>query len=264
MKHKSAIREWLWAVLLFLAICLMAILLLNCLILPYYTRHNSQVEVPEVVELNVAQADSVLAASGFKLVVEREQYDWNYPEGMVIDQNPEAYAITKKGRRVYVTVSIGEKLALMPNLMGKSARDATFTAQAAGLILTDESFGYEYSNYYPAGVVMAQSIPPGTKLKKDTPIHVSVSLGTLPNEFRVPEVVGQSLDRAQKIILTSGLEVGKIAYVFRSDLLPNTVISQIPNAGEKTDQGQLIDLTVSTLQEESIDRQTLGRATRTD
>ena len=247
---KISFKEWIAAAIIVLLIYIAGVVFLDRVIMPYYTRHNSEIEVPEVVELNIKQADSVLAARGFRLVVEREQYDWNYPEGTVINQNPEAFAVTKKGRRVYVTISIGEMLAPMPNLVGKSARDATFAAQSAGLTLTEESFGYEYSHYYPEGVVMAQSIPPGTKIKKDTPIHATVSLGNLPNEFRIPDLVGQTLDRARKIILTSGLEIGEIVYQFKPDLLPNTVISQTPLPNEKTNRGQPVNLVISSLEEE--------------
>lgn len=247
---KAGIKEWGGAAILVLLIYIAGVFLFDRVIMPYYTRHNAEVEVPEVVEMNMAEADSVLATKGFRLVVEREQYDWNYPEGTVVNQNPEAFAVTKPGRRVYVTISIGEKLSLMPNLVGKSARDAAFTAQSAGLTLGEESFGYEYSHYYPEGVVMAQSIPPGTKLKKDTPIHVTVSLGNLPHEFRVPDVIGQTLERAKKIILTSGLSIGEIIYKFEPDLLPNTVISQAPQPDEKADRGQAVNLVVSTLEEE--------------
>ena len=252
---KTKLLQWSLATLIVIVLFIIAFFLMDRVVMPYYTRHDDEVEVPEVVEMVVTEADSVLKSRGFKLVVEREQYDWNYPEGTVIDQNPEAFSVTKKGRRIYVTISIGEKLATMPNLTGKSARDAIFAAQSAGLTLSDENFGYEYSNYYPEGVVMAQSIPPGTNMKKDTPIHVTVSLGSLPNEFRVPDLVGQSLERAKKIILMSGLEVGEIVFENRPDLLPNTVISQNPNPDEKADRGQMVDLTVSTLEETGIEEE---------
>jgi serine/threonine-protein kinase len=249
MSFKSSLLQWLTAFIVVMILYAVGVVVIDQWVMPAYTRHNDVVEVPDVVELHVTEADSVLRAHGFQLVKEREQYDWHYPEGTVINQNPEPLSLTKKGRRVYVTVSIGEKLSLMPNLVGKSGRDAIFAAQSAGLNLTEDDFGYEYSNYYPEGVVMAQSIPPGTKLKKDTPLHITVSLGMIPDEFRVPDVVGQTLDRARKSILTSGLEVGEITYRVDKNLLPNTVISQSPQPDEKTERGTFVDLEVSVLEE---------------
>ena len=146
---KSGISQWILAIIIVTIVFVVGVLFVNGVIMPFYTRLGEEVEVPEVVEMNVQTADSLLQTKGFHIVVEREQYDWNYPEGTVISQNPEAFSVTKPGRRIYVTVSIGEKLSTMPNLVGKSARDAVFAAQSVGLELPDECFGYEYSNYYP-------------------------------------------------------------------------------------------------------------------
>jgi len=246
---KSGIFQWLLAFIIVMVIFIAGVYTFDKILMPVYTRHGEEIEVPEVVEMNFVEADSLLRISGFHLVVEREQYDWNYPAGTIISQNPEAFAITKRGRRIYVTTSIGEKLSTMPNLVGKSARDASFTAQSAGLELPDECFGYEYSNYYPENVVMGQSIPPGTNLRKNTPIHVTVSLGNLPNEFKVPDVTGQSLELAKRVILTSGLEIGDIEYLPEPDLLPNTIISQEPEPDTKVDRNDPVHLVVSTLDE---------------
>lgn len=244
---KGASKEWIVAFFIVLLLFVGAVLVIDGTVMPYYTRHGEEVEVPDIVEMDLAGADSALAAKGFKLVVEEEKYDSHYPEGTIIDQNPDAFSITKRGRRIYATVSIGEQLSVMPNLVGKSFRDAEFTLHTAGLSLNDQNVGYEYSYYYPNSVLMAQSIPPGTKLKKDTPIHVTVSLGNLPSEFRIPNLIGQPLDRARKIILTSGLSVGKLYIQYRKDLLPNTVIEQFPPADEKAEKGAEIDMTISTL-----------------
>jgi len=250
---KASLRESALAVLLVAAFFLLIIILLDQVAMPFYTRHDQLVEVPDVGELTLAQADTVLSRSGFKLVVEGERYDEHYPVGAILDQNPAAYAETKPGRRVYVTLSSGEQVCDMPNLIGRSERDAVFEAHSAGLTLREEDIGYEYSFYYPQGVVMAQSIPPGTKLKKDTPIHVTSSLGNLPAEFRIPNLVGLTLDRAHKIILTSGLTVGEVTYQLREDLLPNTVIAQSPNRNQIAEKGQKVDLVASTLDRTKVD-----------
>lgn len=245
---KGSIKENALAVLLVALIFVLLILLFDKVLMPRYTRHNVIVEVPEVTEMTMAQAESTLSRSNFKLVVEGERFDDHYPVGTIIDQNPEAFTETKPGRRIYVTLSGGEQMCVMPNLIGKSERDAVFDAHTAGLTLKEADIGYEYSFYYPQGVVMAQSIPPGTKLKKDTPIHVTSSLGNLPSDFLIPKLIGLPLDRAQKIILTSGLTVGEVAFQFRSDLLPNTVIRQSPDPDKKAERWQKVDLVVSTLE----------------
>ncbi|RJP82171.1 MAG: PASTA domain-containing protein [Candidatus Zixiibacteriota bacterium] len=246
----ASLKQWGLAVLLALLFFSTLLLAMDKVILPMYTRHNQIVEVPEVVEMQLEEAEKTLKRAGFILLVEAEKYDDHYPAGTIINQNPEAFTETKPGRRVYVTISSGERLIIMPNLVGKAERDAFFTATAAGLTLREEDVGYEYSFYYPAGVIMSQSIPAGTSLNKDTRIHVTSSLGKLPEEFTIPNLVGQPLDRARKILLTSGLTVGEVKYIMHQDLLPNTVMKQTPNAGRPAEAGQPVELVVSALKGE--------------
>jgi len=251
MKVKT--KEYALAAFLIIIVAAIALLLFDRLVMPIYTRHNQSVEIPDVIEMTLAEAESALSEQGLSLVVEGERYDEHYPIGIILDQTPEAYSLTKPGRRVYVTLSSGEQMCVMPNLIGRSERDAMFEAHSAGLTLTEEEFGYEYSFYYPQGVIMAQSIPPGTKLTKETPIHVTTSLGQIPNEFRIPKLIGLTLERARKIILTSGLTIGDITEVARNDLLPNTVIAQTPEPDQPAEQGQKVDLEVSILEKRRFD-----------
>ncbi len=248
---KQATKESVIAVLIVFILGCIVVLLLDGMIMPIYTRHNQEIEVPDVVEMTWEEADSALRRSGFRIILEDERYDNHYPAGVIIDQNPEAFSVTKPGRRVYVTVSSGEQMCIMPNLVGKSTRDAEFALHAAGLTFSEESIGYEYSFYYPSGVVMAQSIPPGTRVKKDTPIHMTASLGNIPAEIRVPNLLGQPLERAKKLIITSGMVVGDIQYKARNDLLPNTVIEQFPPPDQKAEMDQRINLIVSKLEEKN-------------
>lgn len=248
---KQAMKEYFIAVLIILVLGCIGVQLLDRWVIPLYTRHNQEIEVPDVVEMTWKDADSILSRSGFRIILEDERYDNHYPAGVIIDQNPEAFSITKPGRRVYVTISGGEQMCIIPNLVGKSTRDAEFALHAAGLTFSEEGIGYEYSFYYPSGVVMAQSIPPGTRVKKDTPIHVTASLGNIPAEIKIPNLLGQPLERAKKLILTSGMVVGEIQYKERNDLLPNTVIEQFPLPDQKAEIEQRIDLIVSKLEEKN-------------
>jgi eukaryotic-like serine/threonine-protein kinase len=241
------LKEWLGAGALVLLVFLICLIIVDHLIMPIYTRHHTHAEVPSVIRMNVEEARAALAAEGFTLVVEKAQNNGDYPEGAVIDQNPKPLAITKPGRRIYVTVSTGEKLYSMPNLVGKSPQDAVFAAQSIGLTLTDEAFTYSNSDYYPAGVVMSQSVPPGTRINKAMPLQIVISIGNTTGELPVPNLVGQPLERAKKDLITAGFLVGKIEYKSRTDLLPNTVIAQNPPADSTAQKSSTINLVVSVL-----------------
>ncbi|MCX6640209.1 MAG: PASTA domain-containing protein [bacterium] len=240
-------KEWLSAAALVLLVYLVGLMIADHLIMPIYTRHHTHAEVPSVIRMDIEDAKAVLSEKGFPLVVDKAQNNGDYPEGAVIDQNPKPLAITKPGRRVYVTVSTGEKLFSMPNLVGKSPQDAVFAAQSIGLSLTDDDFTYDNSDYYPAGVVMSQSVPPGTKINKAMPLQIVISIGNTTGEVPVPNLVGKPLERAKKDLITAGLLVGKIKFKSRLDLLPNTVIAQNPPADSLAQKSASVDLIVSVL-----------------
>jgi eukaryotic-like serine/threonine-protein kinase len=241
------LKEWSAAALLALIAFAIIIGVFDKLILPTYTRHGAQVEVPSVVRLNLAEAKSLLENSGYTMVVDKELNSNDAPEGTVIDQDPKPQSITKPGRRVYITVSLGEKLIGMPNLVGKAAQDAIYAAQNAGIPISEANISYENSDYYPSGVVMSQSVQPGVNFGKDTQVYLKVSLGNLPGQFPVPNLIGMPLDRAKKLIVISGFSIGSITAQARPDFLPNTVISQTPPADSTADKSDPVNLVVSTL-----------------
>ena len=75
-------------------------------------------------------------------------------------------------------------------------------------------------------------------------IDVIVSQGRVSDKHSVPDVALRTLVEAEKILKDSGFKVGKINYQINIDLLPNTVIDQLPRAGEQLTLGESIDLTV--------------------
>jgi len=229
-----------------IAILMGLMVLADWLIMPLYTQHGRERELPDVTEMSMAEARSLLIDNGFDIVVEKSVYDATYPESTVVQQNPAAYSRVKNGRRVYVTLSAGEKLVQIPHVIGKSERDAEFTLKQSGLLLGDVY--YEYHDYHLRGVVSDQSIHASLEVTENTSIDITVSLGREPHRFLVPDVVGKSLEDARKIILKSGLEIGSISFVVKREYVPDTVIEQSLKSGSEVNQGSAIDLVVSRLE----------------
>jgi len=229
---------WVW-----LAFAL--IITLDRLVMPIYTKHGQEVELPAVTGLSFEEAQRLLEARGFKLVKEGEKYDSVLPPGTVVMQNPKPSARVKTGRRIYVLVSMGERTVTMPSLIGKSETNATFMLQDLGL--TVAQVHYEPSAYYPEGVVTNQSIPPSTEVTVGTGVVITVSLGEAEGQVAVPSLVGKTLDEAKILIERSGLKLGKVQYQEMADLLPETVIGQSLPADEMAARGDSLDLIVSEL-----------------
>ncbi|MCG8604083.1 PASTA domain-containing protein, partial [bacterium] len=155
----------------------------------------------------------------------------------------------KKGRRIYLTISIGEREVEIPNLMGLSETNAQETLRSLGLRLGDREYRYE-PNELPK-VVIEQSIVPNSYVKLSRPVDIVVSLGRPVDNVTVPSVLAKMLDDAELIIKRSGLTLGKLRYQIENSLMPNTVIGQSKESGTVVAPGDTLDLVVSTLSQQN-------------
>ncbi|MFQ6618088.1 MAG: PASTA domain-containing protein [Fidelibacterota bacterium] len=212
------------------------------IIMPLYTHHGQVLDLPDVTELKFEEARYILESKGFRAMKGDEKYSSYYPPGVVIDQNPPPYSTVKRGRRVYLTVSIEEELIPVPNLIGKSERGAKIEIKRVGLLL--DSIRYDYSSF-PEDVVAYQSIPKGKKVKKGTPIEIVVSIGSRPDQFKVPYLIGKSLKNAEELIIKAGFKLGEIRYRVVPDLIPFTILNQSLKPGVIVSDRLKIDLIVS-------------------
>ncbi len=219
--------------------------IMDQLVMPLYTKHGEAIPLPDVTGKRFEDAKNILDTGGFQIVRDEERYDSQYPAGFVIEQIPRAGTKVKSGRRVHVIVSRGERRFRMPDLLGSSERDCELTLSKFGLRIGEKT--YEYSTYYHEGTVSHQSIPKGVEVPMNTRVDLTISLGPVPDVFKVPAVEGRTLDDARDLIHRAGLEVGTIRYEVFEALLPETVVKQSLEAGTEVPQGTPINLVVSTL-----------------
>ncbi|GAG42872.1 unnamed protein product, partial [marine sediment metagenome] len=105
---------------------------MNWIVMPWATRHGQELEVPDVTERTVAEAERVVGKYGLRLVLDGTQNDPDVPPGHIVSQMPEAYLLVKKGRRIYVTVSKGGELFEMIVVSGGSVRRAKLMLRQHG------------------------------------------------------------------------------------------------------------------------------------
>jgi serine/threonine-protein kinase len=228
--------------LILAGVVVVAFLLLNYAILPWYVNHGETMSVPTVVGMHVDSARTMLESRGLEPVQAYTRPDVSAPLGVVVAQNPERDAVVKLGRRVYLTVSGGEAQVIVPPLRGRSVRDARFTLERSGLRMGDVS--YALSDAFPENTILEQSAQPGMKVPKGTLIRIVVSRGRVGEQTTVPDFSGKSVAEAERMITRMGLKLGNITYQSSFDLVPNTVVDQFPRPGESVGQGQTIDLFV--------------------
>jgi serine/threonine-protein kinase len=161
----------------------------------------------------------------------------------VLDQVPPPDQIVKDGRRIYLIISGGEQLYDVPNLIGRSLREAKFILAQRNLEAQEVEF--KPSVQYPAGTVLLQLEQAGSKVKKGTKIGVVVSAGMETGDIKVPDVTGKNLEEAKKLLLQNKLAIGKISYQPTTTVSINAVIDQYPKANSMAKENQRIDLFVN-------------------
>jgi len=219
------------------------ILLLNNVIMPWYVRHDTLIKVPSVIGLSYPDAERVLDEAGLEAKQGDIRYDPSKPIGTVIEQNPPAEQVVKDGRRIYLVLSGGEQLYEVPNLVGRTVREARFQLAQRNLqLLETES---RPSAQYPAGIILAQIETPGTKLRKGTNVSVIVSTGMESGSIKVPDLTGKNVEEAKKLILQNKLAIGKINSQPSTSVPLNAVIDQYPKANAMAKENDKIDLFVN-------------------
>ncbi len=234
---KPFIRKSLYV----LAGFILFILLMNNVVMPWYV-NSPEKAVPKVVGLDVSQAEKILDDSDLVAVIADTTYDASVPKDHVILQRPNSGEIVKIGRRIYLFVSGGEPIVSVPNLKGKSIRDAKFALERLGLSLGQIE---DVPSDNPRDMIFDQQYAEGTKLQRGARVGVTISVGNDEGLLSVPDLIGKSLVEAQKVLADSSLNVGKINYQSSFSLLPNTVVDQYPSKGSKVNPGSSVDLFVT-------------------
>jgi eukaryotic-like serine/threonine-protein kinase len=223
------------------------ILILDKLLMPWYVNKPEGV-VPNVVGKTESEAVSILDNADFDPVVSDTTFDEKYPRGTIIFQRPKAGSVVKEGRNIYLFVSGGEPVVNVPQLRGRSLRDAKLALERVGLKMGKVE---EINSENPAGMIFDQQFAAETPVKRGRTIDVSISIGSdEEGEMIVPDLIGKSLTEAQRVLADSSLSVGKINYQRSFSLLPNTILDQYPSKGNKIKPGGRVDLFVTTSAEE--------------
>ncbi|MHC3473380.1 Stk1 family PASTA domain-containing Ser/Thr kinase [Streptomyces sp. 7R007] len=129
----------------------------------------------------------------------------------------------------------------VPPVLAKTQTQATQQLQKAGLDLG--SVRHAYSDTVPRGAVISSDPAPGTRIRDNASVSLTVSDG--PETVRVPDVTGDGLAQARTRLKQQGLEPGMVTREFSDDVPKGSVISTDPAAGTKRHAGSAIALTVS-------------------
>ena len=250
----------LWANFLAALGLLLVLIIIFFLSLQWITGYGKTEKVPSVVGQNAIAAQKILEDKGFQVALQDSVYVDSVARLAVVKQSPEADALVKSGRTIYLTINRSlPPLVEMPNLIGFSVRSAEMYLQSLGLRLGEISYKPDMArNAVLEQLINDIAIKPGTKIALGSSVSFILGSGIGGAEIDVPNLVGLTLDQTKSFLATLSLNAGSIISIGTiTDSAASFVVKQNPDiflettpgirTANKIKTGQLIDLYISAI-----------------
>ena len=201
-----------------------------------------QVEVPEVVGKPLDEATQTLANAGFRWTTKRV-FSPDAPEGEVTKQNPKPGEQAEKGATIALTVSKGQELTAVPDVLQQTRQSAESELRSAGFVA--EAVLVDSDS--PQGLVVAQDPDPGTERPKGETVQISVSNG--PQTATVPDVLDQDQASAESELQAAGFKVRVVKQDTADPTQDGVVMDQSPAPGLEAQPGSRVTIVVGRFSE---------------
>jgi eukaryotic-like serine/threonine-protein kinase len=201
-----------------------------------------QVEVPDVVGKPLDEATQTLANAGFRWTTKRV-FSPDVPEGEVIKQNPKPGEQAETGASVTLTVSRGQELAAVPDVLQQTRPSAESELRSAGFV--PEAVLVDSDS--PKGLVVAQDPDPGIEVPKGETVQISVSKG--PQTTTVPDVLDQDQASAESELQAAGFQVRVVDQDTTDPTQDGVVMDQNPAPGLEAQPGSRVTIVVGRFSE---------------
>ena len=212
-------------------------------VMPYLV-DVERVRVPRLVGLSVSEAESRLRKRGLRLADPDSVYSEAVSAGTIVDQTPEAGASIKEARRVFVDVSRGQRLYVVPDVRERSLREAEL--QLRGSQLRIGNFVYVSSSSIPEGAVISQRPAGGTRQLSGHKIVLEVSSGSaFTRNKQVPDLSMLPIEQVEDTLRKYELRLGSIRYQIDNSRPPDRMLKQDPAAGSQVMRHTEVELVVS-------------------
>lgn len=146
----------------------------------WVSKGPQKVLVPDVAQrMDEASARRAIEESGLSVGSVERMYSDTVPRGFVISQEPTGGSMANRGDQVVLVVSEGPSEVVVPSLAYDQTESGAIKI-LKGLGLEVGAISREYSDTAPAGFVIQQDPPAGTRVPVHTPVSLVISRGPEP------------------------------------------------------------------------------------
>lgn len=208
----------LWVNILFSIVLIIILLFFFLLSLNYFTRHGKTLTIPQVTGTTLPEASRILAENGFEIEIQDSVYIDTAQPLSVLRQFPEADAVVKENRTVYLTINRAvPPMIEMPNFINMTFRSAEMALKQYGLKLEDTIYRHDFAkNSVLDQLLNGDPVRPGAKVQMGSAITLVLGSGLGQDEFSVPDMFGLTYNEAVTLLESNYLGTG--AVVIDSDV----------------------------------------------
>lgn len=201
-----------------------------------------QVKVPLITGKDLAKANDVLEHVHLRLAIQESRHT-NKPEGTIISQDPAAGRPVRRDRQILAVVSLGPELVDVPDLKGKTLREARILLSNSRLRLG--RITYKPEKLGEPEQIVEQRPAGGEKIAKGRLIDLQVQRGSSSAMTKMPNWEGTHIYRIEEMVAAAHLQLGSIVWVF-SDFVPKgEVVAQLPAKGAQVAYQSPVEFRVS-------------------
>ncbi|MCB5229266.1 MAG: PASTA domain-containing protein [Candidatus Cloacimonetes bacterium] len=177
MQQEKLKKAGYW-ILIGLGIILVTAFLTSQVVMPIIFAKPKDVEVPDLVNKNISSAKRTLKDLGLHAIVRDSVWSDTQRIENVLEQDPPPGTLAKLESTVYLVISKGSKMVVVPSVTGLDYEEAFMTLRVSGLraAVVDSTFSLNY----PANAVLRSLPQSGAKVEKNSTVRLYLSRGPEP------------------------------------------------------------------------------------
>ena len=190
--------------------------------------------------------DTLQISEDFILNAPQYRYDDFYPEGQIIEQNPDPGDSVAKGTQINIVISLGKTppVKIMEDLVGQERTTAENYLSGQKLLYLCKE---EFSDTVKVGYVTRTEPAEGATLADGQTVTLYISKGPEIRKVDMLNLVGQKLADAKKLLDNQELDLVIVEKEEEStEVAAGLVIRTEPDANQKIQTGDTVTIYVST------------------
>lgn len=206
-------------------------------------KSEDTVIVPSLEGKDVVYALELLTELELNTKVKGSEYTADIPKNYVVFQEPQPGAEIKKGRDVKIILSKGPKTVSMPNLFDLSVQQANIILEEYGICQGELS--RTYNKKVEKDHIIAQVPSQGTMISRGGCVDLLISMGVQSKAFKMPDLIGLTLEDALQSIEKVKLVIGEIKSSHHKNKPRNIIVKQAPTSGHRVIAASPVSLLIN-------------------